>query len=352
MPALQDFIAKLKAQGGTAHVLGLVSPGGVHSHQHQIAALAAILAEAGLPVAVHAFLDGRDTPPKSAIGYLRQFQARCRRRGGVRIATVAGRYYAMDRDQRWDRVEKAYRALIAGQGEHAADPIAAVEAAYGRGESDEFVLPTALDDYRGMQDGDGVLFANFRADRIREIAGALVDPDFSGFAREKRVAFAAALGLVEYSEELNPFLATLFPPQDLSDTFGEVDRRRRPEAVAHRRDREIRACHVFLQWRAGNRVSRRGAHPRAFAEGRDLRPAARDVGPRVDRQGGRGDRLRAFRRGRLELRQHRHGRAYRPSRRRDQGGRDGRPLPRPAGRRGRGAPAARSSSPPTTAMPR
>jgi len=222
MPALQDFIAKLKPRGGTAHLLGLVSPGGVHSHQRQIAALATILADAGLPVAVHAFLDGRDTPPKSAIGYLQQFAADVAGHGAVRIATVAGRYYAMDRDQRWDRVEKAYRALTAGEGEHAADANAAVEAAYARGESDEFVLPTGLGDYRGMRDGDGVLFANFRADRIREIAGALVDPDFSGFARGRHIAFAAALGLVEYSEELNSFLATLFPPQDLSETFGEL----------------------------------------------------------------------------------------------------------------------------------
>jgi 2,3-bisphosphoglycerate-independent phosphoglycerate mutase len=222
MPALRDFIAKLKASHGTAHLLGLLSPGGVHSHQHQIAALAAILADAGLPVAVHAFLDGRDTPPKSAIGFLRQFGADISGHGAVRIATVAGRYYAMDRDQRWDRVEKAYRALTAGEGERADDPTAAVEAGYARGENDEFVLPTALGDYRGMQDGDGVLFANFRSDRIREIAGALVDPGFSGFTRGKRIAFAAALGLVEYSEELDPSLATLFPPQDLSDTFGEL----------------------------------------------------------------------------------------------------------------------------------
>jgi 2,3-bisphosphoglycerate-independent phosphoglycerate mutase len=222
MPALQDFMAKVKAAGGTAHVMGLVSPGGVHSHQRQIAALAVILAEAGLPVAVHAFLDGRDTPPKSAIGYLKQFEADVAGHKMLRIATVAGRYYAMDRDQRWDRVEKAYRALTAGEGEHAGDAVKAVEAAYARGETDEFVLPTAIGGYRGMKDGDGVLFANFRADRIREIAGALVDPDFSGFARAKRIAFTAALGLTEYSEELNPYLATLFPPEDLHDTFGEI----------------------------------------------------------------------------------------------------------------------------------
>jgi len=222
LPALQDFIGKLKKSGGTAHVMGLISPGGVHSHQRQIAALAGIVADAGVPVAVHAFLDGRDTPPQSAIGYLKQFQQDVAGHGKIRIATVAGRYYAMDRDNRWDRVAKAYAALTAAAGEHAGDPVQAIEAAYARGETDEFVLPTVIGDYAGMRDGDGVFFANFRADRIREIATALLDPDFSGFPRDKRVAFAAALGLVEYSTDLNRFVATLFPPEDLRGTFGEI----------------------------------------------------------------------------------------------------------------------------------
>ncbi len=222
LPALKNLIGKLKAGGGTAHVLGLVSPGGVHSHQQQIAALCTILGDAGLQVAVHAFLDGRDTPPKSAIGYLQQFAKDIAGHGDIRIATVSGRYYAMDRDKRWDRVEKAYRALTAGDGERADHAVAAVEAAYGRGETDEFVLPTVVGDYRGMADGDGVLFANFRADRIREIAGALVDPDFPGFKRDRIIKLAAAVGLTEYSEALSRFLATLFPPQDLSATLGEV----------------------------------------------------------------------------------------------------------------------------------
>ncbi len=222
LPTLQEFIARLKQSGGTAHVMGLVSPGGVHSHQHQIAALATIVSDAGVPVAVHAFLDGRDTPPQSAAGYLKQFQRDVAGHGAIRIATVTGRYYAMDRDKRWDRVAKAYAALTAAAGEHADDPVKAVEAAYARGETDEFVLPTAIGDYRGIEDGDGVFFANFRADRIREIAAALLDPDFPGFPRDKHIAFAAALGLVEYSTELNRFMATLFPPQDLSGTFGEI----------------------------------------------------------------------------------------------------------------------------------
>ena len=222
LPAMREFIDRLKASGSAAHVIGLLSPGGVHSHQDQIAALAAILGDAGVPVAVHALLDGRDTPPKSAVRYLSKFQGDIAGHGNIRVATVAGRYYGMDRDKRWDRVAKAYRMLTEGEGEHADDPLKAVEAAYARGETDEFVLPTAIGDRRGMQDGDGVLFANFRADRIREIAGALLDPEFAGFERAKIVGFAAAAGLVEYSAELNRFLATLFPPYDLNGTFGEV----------------------------------------------------------------------------------------------------------------------------------
>src|SRR5258707_9224453 len=222
MPALRDHIGKLKGSRGTAHLMGLLSPGGVHSHQHQIAALARILAEAGVQVAVHVFLDGRDTPPKAAASYLENFDRDVAGLEQVRVATICGRYYAMDRDQRWDRVEKAYRLIVQGACESAENPRQGVAAAYARGETDEFVQPTAIAGYPGMQDGDGVLIANFRADRVREIATALLDPDFSGFAREKRVTFAATLGLVEYSTELNRFLGTLFPPEDLSDTFGEV----------------------------------------------------------------------------------------------------------------------------------
>ena len=222
MPALRQFVGKLIESGGTVHLMGLLSPGGVHSHQHQIAAFARILAEAGLPVAVHAFLDGRDTPPKAGASFLKKFQQDVAGLERLRIATVCGRYHAMDRDRRWDRVEKAYRAIVEAAGDRAEDPAEAIAAAYSRGETDEFVRPTVIADYRGMKDGDGLLIANFRADRVRELAAALLDPDFADFARPKRIAFAAALGLVEYSTELNRFLSTLFPPEDLADTFGEV----------------------------------------------------------------------------------------------------------------------------------
>jgi 2,3-bisphosphoglycerate-independent phosphoglycerate mutase len=171
---------------------------------------------------VHAFLDGRDTPPKAAASYLKKFEEDVTGMPRLRIATVCGRYYAMDRDKRWDRLEKAYRMIVAGAGHGAEDPIRAVKAAYARGETDEFVEPTAIAGYHGMRDGDGLLIANFRADRAREIATALLDPEFSGFSRSKRISFAAALGLVEYSTDLNRFLGTLFPPDDLTDTFGEV----------------------------------------------------------------------------------------------------------------------------------
>jgi 2,3-bisphosphoglycerate-independent phosphoglycerate mutase len=218
-PALKDFIAALKATGGTAHLLGLMSPGGVHAHQRHIAALARAVAEAGVKVAVHAFLDGRDTPPKSALAYLRDFAAET---PGVAIATVVGRYYAMDRDNRWDRVSRAYHAMVAGDGVPAGTAEAAVQASYAAGVTDEFVEPAAIGGYAGMRDGDGVLMANFRADRAREVLTALLDPGFDKFPRAETIRFAASLGMAEYSADLNRLLATIFVADRLEETFGEV----------------------------------------------------------------------------------------------------------------------------------
>ncbi|HXR86188.1 MAG TPA: 2,3-bisphosphoglycerate-independent phosphoglycerate mutase, partial [Stellaceae bacterium] len=220
--ALQEFIARLTKSHGTAHLMGLVSPGGVHSHQDHIAALGKALSAASVPVAIHAFLDGRDTPPKSAEGYVAKLMSDVAGGENLRLATISGRYYAMDRDKRWDRVGKAYDALVDAKGERAPDAKAAIARSYGAGKTDEFVLPTIIGDYAGMKDGDGVICANFRADRVREILTALVDPDFKDFPRSRVVRFAAAAGMAEYSERLGHLLLTLFPPQDLSDTFGEV----------------------------------------------------------------------------------------------------------------------------------
>jgi 2,3-bisphosphoglycerate-independent phosphoglycerate mutase len=217
--ALARFIARLRNSGGTAHIMGLLSPGGVHAHQAQIADLAKIVQAAGVPVAVHAFLDGRDTPPRSALEFLRAFQAKA---PAVPIATITGRYTAMDRDRRWARNALAYRVLVAAEGERAPDAAAAVEQSYAAGISDEFVAPTAVGDYAGMKDGDGVLMANFRADRVRQILSALLDPEFGGFERPRVVRFAAALGMVEYSTEINGLMETLFEPLDLPRTLGAV----------------------------------------------------------------------------------------------------------------------------------
>ncbi len=223
LPALTELIARLQASGGTCHLLGLVSPGGVHSHQRHAAALARVLSQAGIPVAIHALTDGRDTPPRAAPGYLRELLDAVVDLPGVRVATVIGRYWAMDRDNRWDRVRKAYDAMALGEGEaQAADPVAAVEAAHARDVTDEFVPATVIGHYSGMQDGDGVLCFNFRADRVREILAALLEPGFEGFPRGRVVSFAAAAGMTEYSRALNERLTTLFAPDTMADILGAV----------------------------------------------------------------------------------------------------------------------------------
>jgi 2,3-bisphosphoglycerate-independent phosphoglycerate mutase len=141
---------------------------------------------------------------------------------GLRVATVGGRYWGMDRDKRWDRVALAYAALVDAQGEHAADALAAIDAGYRRDETDEFIKPTVVGDYRGMRDGDGVLMANFRADRVRQLLGALLDPGFTGFPRSRIVKFAAAAGMTEYSTALTEFMTALFPPEPLRHVLGEI----------------------------------------------------------------------------------------------------------------------------------
>ena len=156
-PALGELISKLTNSNATCHLMGLISAGGVHSHQDQIVALAQILNDAGIKVAVHAFLDGRDTPPKSATGFLQQFCTDIDPLQLVSIATVPGRFYAMDRDKRWGRVSAAYKAIVSADGEGAPNPLAAIEQSYNNDVTDEFVLPTVIDDYSGVQDGDAVL---------------------------------------------------------------------------------------------------------------------------------------------------------------------------------------------------
>ncbi len=201
-PALVALIDTLRRSGGVCHLIGLVSPGGVHSHQDHAVALARILTAADIRVMVHAFTDGRDTPPRSGGEDL----ARLRRAlpEQVRIMSVCGRYYAMDRDRRWDRVAKAYHAIVDAEGPHYADAASVVDDAYGSGVTDEFVVPSCVNGYRGMQDGDALLCFNFRADRVREILAALLDPDFDGFPRARSPKFAAAVGMTQLQRRARP----------------------------------------------------------------------------------------------------------------------------------------------------
>ena len=221
-PVLGDFITKMKKSGGACHLMGLLSPGGVHSHSSHMVGLAKVIAGSGVAVVLHAFLDGRDTPPKSAKGYMDNFLNDLDGAQGIQIGSVTGRYYAMDRDNRWERVFKAYEVMVDGRGEIADDAIAAITRSYDSDVVDEFILPTAINGYGGMQDGDGLFMANFRADRAREILAALVDPDFDGFERGRTVKFAACTGMVRYSRDLEVFLTALFAPTELKNILGEV----------------------------------------------------------------------------------------------------------------------------------
>ncbi len=219
---LTELIATLKKNGGACHLIGLASPGGVHSHQDHLLALANMIAGAGVRVWIHALLDGRDMPPRSAQECLKHIQKGLKAGLPIKFATVGGRYYAMDRDKRWERIAKAYDALVDGKGETAKTPKEAVDNGYAAKLDDEFVLPTVIDGYTGMKDGDGLLMFNFRSDRARQILTALLDPMFDGFKRGRLVKFVAAVGMVEYSAALNEFLKTLFPPTIIKMGLGET----------------------------------------------------------------------------------------------------------------------------------
>ena len=217
--ALIDFIEALKTTGGTAHFLGVVSDGGVHGHlDHIIAAAEAVTGE-GVPVAIHAITDGRDVAPKSGAGFLADLVDRLP--NGADVRTVVGRYFAMDRDNRWDRVERAYRAIIDGSVEKNADtPQEALAAAYERDETDEFVAPTLIGDYAGAADGDGVFCLNFRADRAREILRAIGEPGFAEFTTPDRPQFGALLGMVDYSKDHTAYMTAMFPKREIVNTLG------------------------------------------------------------------------------------------------------------------------------------
>ncbi len=220
-PELNAACDAVLKDGGTLHVMGLLSPGGVHSDEKHIFAMLELAKSKGVrQVAVHAFLDGRDMPPRSAQPSIEKLQALCEKLGNAGIYSVSGRYYAMDRDKRWDRLRKAWDAIVeAESATHAPSALAALEMAYAHEENDEFVQPTVLAGAQPMKDGDAVVFMNFRADRARQLAAAFIDPKFDGFdARKPKLARFVCL--TEYDAKFDAPVA--FGPQDLQHTLGEV----------------------------------------------------------------------------------------------------------------------------------
>jgi 2,3-bisphosphoglycerate-independent phosphoglycerate mutase len=217
--ALVAFAAKVKAAGGAAHLMGVASDGGVHGHIAHVLAAARAITALGVPVWLHAITDGRDVAPSSAEGFVADLAARLPE--GARVATVIGRYWAMDRDNRWERVGRAYAAMIRGEGEAAPDAVAAVTASYAKGETDEFLAPTVIGGYAGARDGDGLFCLNFRADRAREILAAIGQPGFDAFDVGARPRWSALLGMVEYSDAHSAFMATAFPKRVIVNTLGE-----------------------------------------------------------------------------------------------------------------------------------
>jgi len=219
---LQDYVSKLKASKGTCHILGLASAGGIHAHENHMLALAKVMVDAGVPVQMHCITDGRDTAPQSAIDTLPKLADKVAALGNAKVTSLCGRYWIMDRDKRWDRVEKGYKLITEGAGAKFNNVKEALEASYKAEKNDEFVEPVVLSGFEAMKDGDGILMANFRADRAREILSALLDPAFDGFARSKVVKFAAKLGMVQYSVDLSHLLGAIFPPKDIRNSLGEV----------------------------------------------------------------------------------------------------------------------------------
>lgn len=221
-PVLTHLVKALQQTGGTCHLMGLLGPGGVHAKQDHIVALARILDAAGVRVVIHGFLDGRDTPPDSARGFVAELERDTAPLAHVSVGTLSGRYYAMDRDNRWERVDLAYRALVDAQGPRFETADSAIAASYAHKVFDEFMVPAVIGDYQGMRDGDAVIMANYRSDRAREITRMLLQPDFTLAPRSRTVHFAAAVAMTEYSVEHTKWMQVLFPPEDLKNIFGEV----------------------------------------------------------------------------------------------------------------------------------
>lgn len=221
-PVLCDVMTKTKVNDSSLHLMGLVSDGGVHSHLTHLLALVKMAKEKGLKkIYIHAFLDGRDVGPKTAAGYLEQLQQALKEIGAGQIATVSGRYYPMDRDKRWERVERGYRAIVLGEGKLAADPVAAVEESYVAGVTDEFVEPIVIIGVDGrVKAGDGIIFFNFRPDRARQLTRALNDKEFPYFERPEGALPVNFVCMTQYDATIDAPVA--FPPETYADTLGQL----------------------------------------------------------------------------------------------------------------------------------
>ena len=263
---------RAKESGGALHLMGLLSDGGVHSHVEHLLALLELARREGVArVYIHAFMDGRDTPPKSGLGYMAELEKRLREKGHGQVATVSGRYYAMDRDKRWDRVALAYSAIVRGDGYRAASGVEAMESSYAHGETDEFVKPTVIVSSDGkpvgpVRDGDAILFFNFRADRAREITRAFTDPGFKDFDRVAVPRLSAYVCMTEYDRTFG--LPVAFAPTDLTEIF--------PEIVSRAGLKQLRCAetekyaHVTFFFNGGRELTFPG-------EDRILVPSPRDV---------------------------------------------------------------------------
>ncbi len=337
-PVLAAALAAARRNGSAVHVLGLLSPGGVHSHERQIAALVGMASAAGVTrILVHAFLDGRDTPPRSAAASLAFMDGVCAKTAGARIASIVGRYYAMDRDQRWDRVAAAYELLVDGRAPFtAATALAGLDAAYARGENDEFVKATVIPDRDGraatMADGDVVVFMNFRADRARQMTRAITDPAFAAFPRTRVPKLAAYVCLTSYGDEF-AHLPVAFAPQTIRNSFGEFISELGLNQLRIAETEKYAHVTYFFNGGVEAGVPGRGPHTGAVAERGDLRLEAGNERARGHRQAGRSDRVGKVRRHRVQLREQRHGRAHRQPGCRAPGGGSTRRLHRTGGRR-------------------
>lgn len=220
-PALVKAVTACRTPGSTLHIMGLLSPGGVHSHEDHFLAMVQMAATQGASkIRVHAFLDGRDTPPRSAATSIQKMQDCLDGLDNAAFGTLCGRYYAMDRDKRWDRVEKAWDTLANGEGMYQSDDAGtALQCAYERDENDEFVSPTVIGSFAGIRDGDAIIFVNFRADRAREISQAFIQPDFTGFER-RAPRLSCFVCMTQYLEDLPAEIA--YPPEQLNGLLGQV----------------------------------------------------------------------------------------------------------------------------------